>query len=75
MDPQAERKKQTPAKMSERLRPSLLAKRPESELPIIHPISALEEVNPCITSVYSKSPAPLKNACKPFSAPDITAVS
>ena len=41
----------------------------------IQPIKALELVNPCQKSVYTKSLAPMKNACKPFSAPDITAVS
>ena len=68
-------KKHTPAKTNERLRPSLPAKTPESELPMIQPMRALEEVKPWIKSVYSKSEAPLKKACKPFSAPEMTAVS
>ena len=65
----------TPAKISERLRPQLEASTPESAEPMIQPIKALELVNPCQKSVYTKSLAPMKNACKPFSAPDITAVS
>ena len=75
MEPHAERKKHIPANIKERLRPNLLANRPERAEPMIHPISALDDVKPCMKSVYSKSVALLKNACTPFSAPEITAVS
>ena len=64
----------TPATNNERLRPRRVANKPEMALPRIQPIKALEDVMPCRASVYSKS-APIKNACKPFSAPEITAVS
>ena len=40
---------------------------------MIQPISALDDVMPCIASVYSKS-APIKKACSPFSAPEITGI-
>ena len=68
-------KKHTPAKMSDRLRPKRLAKSPDSALPAMQPMSALDDVKPCMKSVYSKSEAPLKKACRPFSAPEMTAVS
>ena len=63
------------ANISERLRPIRLANRPDMALPMMQPIRALDEVKPCMKSVYSKSEAPLKKACRPFSAPEITAVS
>ena len=65
----------TPAKMSVRLRPQLEANSPDNAEPMIQPIRALELVNPCQKSVYVKSLAPMKKACNPFSAPEITAVS
>ena len=51
IDPHAEMKNITPAKISERLRPQLEASTPESAEPMIQPIRALEEVNPCQKSV------------------------
>ena len=51
MLPKAEMKKSNPARMSERLRPSLVASIPEMALPMIHPMSALAQVNPCQPSV------------------------
>ena len=51
IEPHAEMKNITPAKMSERLRPQLEAKRPEIAEPMIQPTKALELVNPCQKSV------------------------
>ena len=51
MEPQADRKKQTPAKMRARFRPSRPARRPDSELPTMQPMSALDDVKPCMKSV------------------------
>lgn len=53
--------KQDTRQKREFLRPSLEAKKPEIALPMIQPISALDDVMPCIASVYSKS-APMKKA-------------
>ena len=74
-DPSAERKNNPDAIRMELRLPKRLAKRPESEPPITHPIKALAAVIPWITSVYRKSVARRKKASKPFSAPEITAVS
>ena len=68
-------KNSKPAIISERLRPKLVAKKPDRAEPMIQPIRALAEVKPCQVSVYEKSLASMKKACRPFSAPDITAVS
>ena len=53
----------------------MLAIMPLSKAPMMQPISALLEVKPCMKSVYWKSTAPRKKACRPFSAPLMTAVS
>ena len=75
MLPRAEMKKRIPARTSDRLRPSRDAKMPLTADPMMQPMRALAQVKPCIASVYWKSSAPMKNACSPFSAPEITAVS
>lgn len=41
----------TAASLNELRRPILDASRPETALPNIHPINALDAVNPCITPV------------------------
>ena len=74
-DPSAERKKRIPASISDFRRPNPEAHKPEIAAPMTQPINALEDVIPCMKSVYTKSEAPMKNACRPFSAPDMTAVS
>ena len=58
----ADRKKSNPATKSERLRPKRVAIIPEMALPIMQPISALDDVNPCQKPVYTKSLAPRKKA-------------
>ena len=75
IEPHADTKNITPANISERLRPQRVASTPEMAEPMMQPMSALELVKPCQKSVYVKSSAPMKKACKPFSAPEITAVS
>ena len=51
IEPHAEMKNITPAKISERLRPQLEANIPEIAEPMIQPTKALELVNPCQKSV------------------------
>ena len=75
MLPSAEMKNKIPARIKDLFRPKRVARIPERALPMIQPISALLLVNPCMASVYWKSPALLKKAWRPFSAPEITAVS
>ena len=47
-EPKADKKKHIPAKISDFFLPQRAASRPDNALPIIHPISALEAVNPCL---------------------------
>ena len=51
MLPRADTKKSTPAKISERLRPNRKANIPLRAEPMMQPISALAQVNPCQASV------------------------
>ena len=51
IEPHAEMKNITPAKISERLRPQLEANTPERAEPMIQPTRALELVKPCQKSV------------------------
>ena len=51
IEPHAERKKHMPANTSERLRPKRVAKSPDRALPMMQPISADDEVKPCMKSV------------------------
>jgi len=60
-EPRADRKKSTPAIMRDFFLPILEAHIPEIAAPITHPINALDDVIPCMKSVYSKSSAPMKN--------------
>ena len=60
MEPSADTKNSRPAIISERLRPRFDAMRPEMAEPMIQPMSADEEVKPCMKSLYTKSLAPMK---------------
>lgn len=51
-DPNADRKNRIPATKRDLLRPRVDAKKPDKALPRIQPINALDEVMPCIVSVY-----------------------
>ena len=51
IEPKAETKNRIPAITSVRLRPRLVARNPDRAEPMIHPINALAEVNPCQPSV------------------------
>ena len=51
IDPRAEMKNSSPAMMSDFLRPRFVASSPEMAEPMIQPMSADAEVNPCQPSV------------------------
>ena len=51
MEPRAEIKNNTPAMKSEFLRPRRVARKPDKAEPMIHPMSADDDVKPCQPSV------------------------